>query len=69
MKRVFICSGGPIEEVVEVKQLPFSIEETIKLCVEAGANIFVAGSAVYNAPDRAEALQAIKEAGLSVAGK
>lgn len=44
-------------------------EETIKPCVEAGATILVAGSAIYNAPDKAKALQAIKEAGLSVVPK
>ncbi len=37
MKRVFICSGGPIEEVVEVKQLPFSMEETIFIGADRGA--------------------------------
>ncbi|WP_153720470.1 ribulose-phosphate 3-epimerase [Sporosarcina cascadiensis] len=41
-------------------------EETIKPCVEAGATIFVAGSAIYNQEDRAKALQAIKSAGESV---
>jgi len=44
-------------------------EETIKPCVEAGATILVAGSAIYNAPDKGKALQAIKEAGLSVLAK
>ncbi|WP_313891308.1 ribulose-phosphate 3-epimerase [Psychrobacillus sp.] len=44
-------------------------EETIIPCVEAGATIFVAGSAIYNAEDKGKALQAIKNAGLSVAGK
>lgn len=44
-------------------------EETIILCAEAGATVFVAGSAIYNAPDKGKALQAIKNAGLSVAGK
>ena len=44
-------------------------EETIIPCVEAGATIFVAGSAIYNAPDKGKALQAIKEAGLSVLAK
>ncbi len=37
MKRVFICSGGPLEEVVEVKQLPFSLEETIFIGADRGA--------------------------------
>ncbi|MCG3090148.1 ribulose-phosphate 3-epimerase [Sporosarcina cyprini] len=38
-------------------------EETIVPCVKAGATIFVAGSAIYNEADRAEALQRIKSAG------
>ncbi|MBO0600974.1 ribulose-phosphate 3-epimerase [Sporosarcina sp. E16_3] len=38
-------------------------EETIVPCAEAGATIFVAGSAIYNAPNRAEALRRIKAAG------
>ncbi|MFO1445856.1 ribulose-phosphate 3-epimerase [Bacillus sp. Bva_UNVM-123] len=36
--------------------------ETAKLCIEAGANVLVAGSAVYNAKDRANAISAIKTA-------
>ena len=44
-------------------------EETIIPCVEAGATIFVAGSAIYNAPDKGKALQAIKNAGLSAVSK
>ncbi|KQL19049.1 ribulose-phosphate 3-epimerase [Cytobacillus solani] len=35
-------------------------EETAKLCIEAGANVLVAGSAVYNQKDRAKAIAAIK---------
>ena len=38
-------------------------EETIIPCAKAGANVFVAGSAIYSKPDRAEALQKIKKAG------
>lgn len=38
-------------------------EETIVPCVEAGATIFVAGSAIYNESDRTAALQRIKVAG------
>ena len=34
--------------------------ETSKLVRQAGANIFVAGSAVYGAPDAAEAIRAIR---------
>ncbi|MFD1928746.1 ribulose-phosphate 3-epimerase [Sporosarcina siberiensis] len=41
-------------------------EETIIPCVEAGATIFVAGSAIYNETDRAAALKRIKAAGESV---
>ncbi|WP_339249627.1 ribulose-phosphate 3-epimerase [Sporosarcina sp. FSL W8-0480] len=41
-------------------------EETIIPCAEAGATIFVAGSAIYNAENREEALQRIKSAGESV---
>ncbi len=36
-------------------------EETAKVAVEAGANILVAGSAVFNAPDIAAAVQNIKK--------
>ncbi|GGE65882.1 ribulose-phosphate 3-epimerase [Priestia taiwanensis] len=35
-------------------------EETARLCVEAGANVLVAGSAVYNKEDRAEAISSIR---------
>ncbi|MFC0296322.1 ribulose-phosphate 3-epimerase [Geobacillus jurassicus] len=36
--------------------------ETAPLCVEAGANVLVAGSAIYNEPDRAAAIRALREA-------
>jgi ribulose-phosphate 3-epimerase len=36
-------------------------EETAKLCIEAGANVLVAGSAVYNKKDRAQAIAALKK--------
>lgn len=39
--------------------------ETIAECAKAGANVFVAGSAIYNKEDRAAALAAIREAGVS----
>ncbi len=39
--------------------------ETIAPCVKAGANIFVAGSAIYGKEDRTAALQEIKQAGLA----
>lgn len=35
-------------------------EETIDRCAEAGADVFVAGSAVYNADDPAAAVQALR---------
>ncbi len=35
-------------------------EETARLCVEAGANVLVAGSAIYNQKDRAKAIAAIR---------
>lgn len=65
-----------LSDIIKQRNLSIEIEidggineETIKPCVEAGATIFVAGSAIYNAPDKAKALQAIKEAGLSVVPK
>lgn len=38
-------------------------DETIIPCAKAGANIFVAGSAIFGKEDRKAALQAIKQAG------
>lgn len=38
-------------------------EETIIACAKAGANVFVAGSAIYGKEDRTAALQRIKKAG------
>lgn len=35
-------------------------EKTAKLCIEAGATVLVAGSAVYNQQDRAKAIAALK---------
>ncbi|MEI4768620.1 ribulose-phosphate 3-epimerase [Psychrobacillus sp. FJAT-51614] len=65
-----------LADIVKERNLAIEIEidggineETIIPCVEAGATIFVAGSAIYNAADKGKALQAIKEAGLSVAVK
>lgn len=34
--------------------------ETARLCVEAGANVLVAGSAIYNEKDRAQAIRIIR---------
>lgn len=65
-----------LSDIIKQRNLSIEIEidggineETIKPCVEAGATILVAGSAIYNAPDKAKALQAIKAAGLSVVSK
>ncbi|OKL35265.1 ribulose-phosphate 3-epimerase [Domibacillus mangrovi] len=56
-----------VADLVAEKNLNVEIEidggvnpETAKLCVEAGANVLVAGSAIYNQKDRAEAIQAIR---------
>jgi ribulose-phosphate 3-epimerase len=35
-------------------------EETAKLCIEAGANVLVAGSAVFNKDDRAAAIASLR---------
>ena len=41
-------------------------EETIVPCAQAGANVFVAGSAIFGKQDRTQALQAIKKTGQGV---
>lgn len=57
-----------VSEMAKSKQLNIDIEvdggvntETAKLCVEAGANVLVAGSAVYNEKDRAQAIKNIRK--------
>lgn len=35
--------------------------KTAKLCIDNGANVLVAGSAIYNAPDYAEAITSIRQ--------
>lgn len=59
-----------LSTIIKEKGLNIEIEidgginaETIIPCAEAGATIFVAGSAIYNQNDRSKALQDIKEAG------
>lgn len=70
----FIYSVVPkvaaLSKIIKERQLSIEIEidggineETIIPCAEAGATVFVAGSAIYNKQDRAEALQAIRKAG------
>ncbi|KMK77162.1 ribulose-phosphate 3-epimerase [Alkalihalobacillus pseudalcaliphilus] len=56
-----------VAKLVAEKELEVEIEvdggvnaETAKLCVEAGANVLVAGSAIYNQPNRSEAIKAIR---------
>ena len=59
-----------LSTIIKEKGLNIEIEidgginaETIVPCAEAGATVFVAGSAIYNQEDRTKALQEIKEAG------
>ncbi len=59
-----------LADIIKEKNLSVEIEidggineETIVACAEAGATVFVAGSAIYSKKDRAQALQAIKKAG------
>lgn len=70
----FISSVLPkveqLSKIIKEKGLDIDIEidggineETIADCVKAGANVFVAGSAIYGKEDRAAALQRIKKAG------
>lgn len=56
-----------VSEMAKSKGLNIDIEidggvnpETAKLCVEAGANVLVAGSAIYNETDRAQAIKNIR---------
>jgi len=67
----FIHSVLPkIEEVSKItKELGLTIEievdggvneETAKLCIEAGANLLVAGSAVFKSQDRKQAIAKIR---------
>ena len=59
-----------LADLIKEKELAIEIEidgginaETIVPCAEAGATIFVAGSAIYNQQDRKQALQDIQQAG------
>lgn len=58
-----------LAELKEQRGLSFEIEidggvnkDTVKDCVAAGATVVVAGSAIYGAADKVQALQQIKEA-------
>ncbi|WP_400194399.1 ribulose-phosphate 3-epimerase [Lysinibacillus telephonicus] len=70
----FISSVVPkieaLSKIINERQLSVEIEvdggitaETIVPCANAGATIFVAGSAIYNKENRAQSLQEIKAAG------
>ena len=57
-----------LREIIEANNFATDIQvdgginpETAKLVIEAGANILVAGSAVYNAPDIAAAIAALRQ--------
>ncbi|WP_121610685.1 ribulose-phosphate 3-epimerase [Mesobacillus foraminis] len=67
----FISSVLPkisqLSQLIEMIGLPIEIEvdggineETARLCVEAGANVLVAGSAIYNHDDRKAAITRIR---------
>ncbi|MCQ6281195.1 ribulose-phosphate 3-epimerase [Bacillus sp. EB600] len=56
-----------VARMIEERKLQVEIEvdggvnpETAKLCIEAGANVLVAGSAIYNQPDRRQAIAKIR---------
>ncbi len=56
-----------VSRMVRERDLTVDIEvdggvnaETARLCVEAGANVLVAGSAIYNEKDRAQAIRIIR---------
>jgi ribulose-phosphate 3-epimerase len=56
-----------VKQLAEQKGLELEIEidggvnpETAKLCIEAGANVLVAGSAIYNESDYAKAITLIR---------
>jgi ribulose-phosphate 3-epimerase len=57
-----------IAQLIEIRGLDIEIEvdggvntQTAKLCREAGANVLVAGSAIYNEENRAGAINALRE--------
>jgi ribulose-phosphate 3-epimerase len=72
--QTFIHSVVPkikqLADMIKEKDLAIEIEidgginaETIIPCAQAGATIFVAGSAIYSKEDRSKALQDIQQAG------
>ncbi len=58
-----------VADAIAEKELPVDLEvdggiapETARRAAQAGANVFVAGSAVFGAPDMAEAIRSIRRA-------
>lgn len=58
-----------ISQLIQIRQLSIDVEvdgginaETARQCVEAGANVLVAGSAIYNQANRKAAIQEIRGA-------
>ncbi|WP_416150997.1 ribulose-phosphate 3-epimerase [Salipaludibacillus sp. HK11] len=58
-----------VKELVDISGRDIDIEidggvnvETAKLCIDAGANVLVAGSAVYGKEDRKKAIESIRQA-------
>lgn len=56
-----------ISQLIQIRQLSIDVEvdgginaETARQCVEAGANVLVAGSAIYNQENRKAAIQEIR---------
>ncbi|WP_019152829.1 ribulose-phosphate 3-epimerase [Robertmurraya massiliosenegalensis] len=56
-----------VKEIIEARGLKTEIEvdggvneKTAKLCIEAGANVLVAGSAIYNETDRKRAIEGLR---------
>lgn len=56
-----------VSSIIEKRELEVEIEvdggvnpETARLCIEAGANVLVAGSAIYNQMDRSQAMEKIR---------
>ena len=56
LRRTFDTNGISCELEVDGGVNP----ETAKLCIEAGADVLVAGSAVFKAPDRASLIRALR---------
>lgn len=64
-----IREGGVTQRKGEKELLPFNIEvdggidlKNVKSCVEAGANVIVAGTSLYQAPDMKVAIQEMRSA-------